>query len=377
MAMTTLRFGYGIPIADLLGDDVPVREKNTMPAGIQTNEAPEAASIDGAYSRHATFVFATPTVNFMKLVKIQKTTPPPSSPHLTGTSELPSDAGVLRRSSPNSSPRNSHLQKANGIINVFYERVMESCLYAVPYVSDDRSLSTLSNSVFEFFAVLPENQLLTVMHSTDVVTYAIRLITQASALSIIIPHGACVVLALQPSSRANLVLRRAWPAASCLRKKRPIDADDESMQDSVRERMTRMLSQKGKGVNLQIISELSQFSKAALSQWRRNQYKGNTQAIAIAVSEALDDIESGNDKFGSQSKVSAKKIKVDPYERRDSTNSFISAVSTVSVQSTVPSSAGTVSEEEDWGTTNESETLNTLVEGMVFMEMMRVTEVKN
>ncbi len=54
--------------------------------------------------------------------------------------------------------------------------------------------------------------------------------------------------------------------------------------------MTSRLSEMN-GVTLQVIAELSHYSKAALSLWRRSQYKGNTANVAIAVNECLDQLE--------------------------------------------------------------------------------------
>jgi hypothetical protein len=361
MATTLSRFSTGLPIADLLGDDVPVDVKNpsTGKPSRETSLPKVSLPIE------VTFDFATPTVDVTRIAKFNNVPPP----HLT---QSVVDMEIFTE--PSKLVNIKSARNAVATINIFYERVMESCLYAVPLIGSERTLANLTQSIFEFFAVLPENQLVTVMHSNDVVTYAIRLISETTAASVVIPKGACVILGIQPAGRANLVLRRSWPAASTLRKKRPIDADDEFMQDAVRERMTQMLSQKGKGVNLQIISELSQFSKAALSQWRRNQYKGNTQAIAIAVHEALDEIDGCRDKFGfpgmsQQDSVlktgpSTKRARIDANGRPASINSWLSA-SPASTSSPVPSDG----DEEDWSL-SESEAINTMVEGMVLVEMM-------
>lgn len=370
---TPNRFESALPISHLLGDDTPVIKPLApkMPSPKLEKPAMTTPSVVTTSMLHHV-TFQKPTMDVVKMMKFQHESIP-SPPPPPGPTPGYSMAVQLSAKSHHDAPP-TH---TGSTINVFYERVMESCLYGVPFIGSDRSLSNLSHSLFEFFAVLPENQLVTVMHANEVVTYAIRLITQSTAASIRIPPGACILLAAQPVGRGNLVLRRTWPAASHLRKKRPIDADDEVMQDIVRERMTKMLSLKGKGVNLQIISELSQFSKAALSQWRRNQYKGNTQAIATAVAEALDEIDACRDKFGvpsicqQQSANGTKRMRFDPNDdRRDSMSTVISAVSSVSVPTSVPESDGNYnSDEEDWEA-GESQSLNTLVEGMVLAEML-------
>jgi hypothetical protein len=71
-----------------------------------------------------------------------------------------------------------------------------------------------------------------------------------------------------------------------------ISTSAQRFQDSVRTRLTQTLQNKSMHINLQMISDRVEYSKAALSLWRRDIYKGKTFLISVAVNQVLDDLES-------------------------------------------------------------------------------------
>lgn len=172
-------------------------------------------------------------------------------------------------------------------VGVFLDKVGERNLYSVNCAFaalHRRTLVEICAGIANFFKIDVEHQLVTVLRWPDVSTYNMSLVSEEEARRVIVPDGCCVMASRQPKqvvAKSCHVLRKVWTPSFTTRRECP-----KGYEESVRNRMTFMLDNVD-GVNLQVISELSQYSKAALSLWRRGKYTSDAQELASAVNEAL------------------------------------------------------------------------------------------
>jgi hypothetical protein len=194
------------------------------------------------------------------------------------------------RTSASTSSRQSTIEGRIGTptvqLSVFLERVSETSLYSIPFAKDE-TLATLSTTFASFFRVPVEHQTITILASPQVLSYRIGRMSSSELASVRLNDGSSILLRQNSQSGANTGNTcAAWRAETSFQRSAP-----EDMQSKARERLTTVLSDKSRGVNLQDFSDLTGFSKASLSLWRRNIYKGNVQAIATSVEQALDQLE--------------------------------------------------------------------------------------
>lgn len=184
--------------------------------------------------------------------------------------------------------------------SVFLESVSEHTHYQCP-LGTDLSLSGISKVLADIFDVEETNQQITFLHAETVVTYSIGTLTPTQLTTTMLPEGGVVILNQLAASRISRSDKiRSWRVSDTFTEKSSIDSTDPAVQNRVRNRMARMLKMKPKhtALNLRTLARVSGISKAALSDFRRNTYKGNVAGIALAVHEALNDIETCPRKFG-------------------------------------------------------------------------------